>query len=73
MYPDRTSWNSEQVAKRLNVKLWRVHELVRQDILPHYRLGRQVRFDPESIEEFIRAGGKALPGGWRRKANTGAA
>ena len=73
MYPDRTSWNSAQVSKRLNVKLWRVHELVRKDIRPHYRLGRQVRSDPESIEEFIRAGGRALPGGWRRKANTDAA
>ena len=35
MQSERTSWNSTQVAKRINVALWRVRELVRQDILPN--------------------------------------
>jgi len=45
----------------------RVHELARQGLLPAVRLGRQVRFDPDAIDEFITSGGKALDGGWRRE------
>lgn len=64
----KTSWDARQAGQRLGVDDWRVRDLVRQGILPHYRLGRQVRFDPDAIEEFIRTGGKPLagPGGWRK-------
>ncbi len=50
----------------LNVKPSRVQELVRQGILPHFRLGRQIRIDRQQLRHFIERGGKALPGGWRR-------
>jgi excisionase family DNA binding protein len=54
------------VAPVLNVSEARVLELARQRLLPSVRLGRQVRFDSQALDEWIAAGGKALPGGWRR-------
>ena len=39
----------------------RVYELVRQGILPHVRLGRQVRFEERAIRSFIESGGCGLP------------
>lgn len=57
-----------EVAEILAVTPARVYELVRQDVLPHVRLGRQVRIDPDRLEEWIAAGGQALPGVWRRAA-----
>ncbi len=56
------------VAKILDVSEDRVYTLAREGILPHVRLGRQIRIDSQVLEEFIRGGGKALPGGWRREA-----
>ena len=57
----------EEVAGVLNVSYLRATALVREGILPTVHLGRQKRIDPRKLEEFIQAGGKALPGGWRRK------
>lgn len=57
-----------EAAEILAVTPARVYELVRQDVLPHVRLGRQVRIDPDRLEAWIAAGGQALPGGWRRAA-----
>ena len=59
---------TEEVARILKVKRQRVRELVRQDIIPHFRLGRQIRIDREQLQQFIARGGQALPGGWRRTA-----
>ena len=47
-------------AAVLNTSRGRVYELVRQDILPHVRLGRQVRFDERAILSFIESGGRGL-------------
>ncbi len=58
----------EEVADILGVRVHRVYELARADILPHVRLGRQLRFSPAKINEFIEGGGQALPGGWKREA-----
>jgi len=57
----------EEAAKILNVTYFRACELVRRDILPAVKLGRQVRIDPGRLQHFIENGGKSLPGGWRRK------
>jgi excisionase family DNA binding protein len=62
---------TNEVARILKVKPSRVQELVRQGILPHFRLGRQIRIDQQQLQHFIERGGQALPGGWRR--TTGAA
>lgn len=48
---------ARDVARRLNVPLPRVYELVRAGTLPHIRLGRQVRFDAERLERWLARGG----------------
>ncbi len=57
-----------EVADILGVRVHRVYELARQGIIPVVKIGRQLRFSPERIQEFIESGGKALPGGWKREA-----
>ncbi|MCL4843495.1 MAG: helix-turn-helix domain-containing protein [Bryobacteraceae bacterium] len=58
-----------EVATILHVSYARAAELARTHILPIVRLGRQVRVDQEVLECFIRDGGRALPGGWKRSAD----
>jgi putative molybdopterin biosynthesis protein len=59
---------TNEVAGILKVKVFRVQELVRKGILPHFRLGRQIRIDPQQLHKFIERGGQALPGDWRRSS-----
>jgi len=50
----------------------RAYELARVGILPDgvvVRLGRQIRFDEDALVDWIRGGGQALPGGWKREAD----
>lgn len=57
----RKLMSAAEVAQVLGVKLHRVYELARIGTIPAVRLGRQVRFDPRAIEDWIRSGGQALP------------
>jgi excisionase family DNA binding protein len=59
------------VARLLDVKEHRVRELARQNLIPHVRIGRQLRFDSVQLNEWIARGGQALPGGWRRESSDG--
>ena len=59
----------EKVAFRLGITEARGYELARTNILPVVRLGRQIRIDPDALEEFIKKGGQALPGGWKKEAS----
>lgn len=62
---------AEYGAKRIGVDRQRFYELARRNVLPPgvvVRLGRQLRVNPQRLEEFIEAGGQTLPGGWRREA-----
>lgn len=56
---------AEQVSEQLGLKPQRVYELCRQGILPHVRLGRQIRIVEEQLNEWLLNGGSPLPGGWR--------
>jgi excisionase family DNA binding protein len=58
-----------EVCDRLAISYPRAAQLAREGILPVVKLGRQTRIDPKRLEEFIQTGGKALPGGWRRKGS----
>lgn len=51
----------------------RAYELARQNLIPHVRLGRQVRFVPEQVDSWIASGGQALAGGWRHESNENSA
>jgi excisionase family DNA binding protein len=56
-----------EVARLLGVREARVYELAKSGTLPSVRLGRQVRIDEGRLAEWIRNGGAALPGGWKRE------
>lgn len=58
----------EEVAAKLGVSRARCYELIRKGLLPAVRLGRQLRVDPTQLDEWLRGGGRALPGGWREEA-----
>lgn len=58
----------EEVAEALGVTKSRVYDLVRAGLLPAVRLGRQIRIDEEALRDWVRKGGQAWPGGWRREA-----
>jgi len=64
----RRVWRVAEVARILDVSESRVYELIRQEILPSVRLGRQIRVDKKALDEFIQGGGQALPGGWKHEA-----
>ena len=57
----------EDVARDFGVSKARMYELIRQGLIPVVRLGRQIRLSPDALDEWIRAGGQALPGGWKRE------
>ncbi len=56
-----------QAAERLDVTLARLYELARTGTLPAVRIGRQIRFSPDALSEWIESGGQSLAGGWRRE------
>jgi len=62
---DKKCLKASEVAEILQISRARVYELAREGILPHTKLGRQIRFSKDQLEEFIKNGGKALPGGWK--------
>lgn len=65
---DRKLIKTAKLATMLDVSEDRARELARCGLIPCVRVGRQLRFDPEAIEDWIAEGGQALPGGWRREA-----
>lgn len=58
--------SASEVAEILGVRQARVYALLRSGIIPAVHLGRQVRVDEQVLDEWIEAGGQALPGGWKR-------
>ena len=51
--------DARQVSQRLQVRLHRAYELIRKGTIPVVRIGRQVRVDPDALEDWIGAGGCA--------------
>ena len=64
---DRRLITIPEVSQILEVNVQRAYELVRLGLIPSVRLGRQVRVDSKSLEDFIEKGGKALSGGWKKE------
>jgi excisionase family DNA binding protein len=52
---------ADEVAEILRVTPARLYGLARCGVLPSIRIGRQVRFAPAAIEQFIARGGYSLP------------
>jgi excisionase family DNA binding protein len=59
--------NMQEVAERLGVSLQRAYEMGRSGLLPVVRLGRQMRVEEGRLIAWVEGGGRALPGGWRRR------
>ena len=48
---------AKEVAPILQVTEARVYEMSRENLLPTVRMGRQVRYDEETLRNWIKAGG----------------
>ncbi len=62
---------AEQVGVLLQVPRSRIYELAREGILPHVRIGRQIRVSAGALEKWIADGGHALPSGGQHIDNEG--
>jgi excisionase family DNA binding protein len=56
----------DELSHILRVSRQRAYELCRNNVVPHVRLGRQIRIDPGQLQTWLADGGRGLPGGWRR-------
>jgi excisionase family DNA binding protein len=56
-----------QLAARLGVSRWTLYSWVGSGVLPHFRLGRQLRFDASEVDEALRAR-RSIPPGRRHEA-----
>ena len=48
---------ARDLSATTGIPLWRLYELTRSGGVPHVRLGRAVRYDPEAVASWIAAGG----------------
>lgn len=52
---DKALLKVPDVARRLGISVPHVYGLARRGEIPCVRIGTSVRFDPEDVEEYIRA------------------
>jgi excisionase family DNA binding protein len=57
----------EQAATVLRLPKRSLLAAAAEGIVPCVRIGRRVRFDREELTAWIKNGGKAFEGGWRRE------
>jgi len=62
-----------EAAKLLHLSVPGVYGLVRSGVVPACRLGRAIRISERVLQNYITAGGRAWPGGWRKRSSSGAA
>jgi excisionase family DNA binding protein len=53
------NWKAEDVAEAINSNRYQVYDLTRRGLIPHARIGRSVRYNPERIAAWLEAGGTA--------------
>ena len=54
-------WHARQLAQRLGIHRTHLYLLVRTGRIPHLRIGRGLRFDPNAIRAWERSGGWVTP------------
>ncbi|MFB5192947.1 helix-turn-helix domain-containing protein [Alicyclobacillus fastidiosus] len=59
--------HAQEVARVLGVSVQRVYTLARNGVLPATRMGRQIRIDSNVLEQWVKHGGQAYLGGWRKE------
>ncbi len=52
---------AKEVSVLVRIPLARVYELARMNLIPSVRMGRQVRFNEESLREWAANGGSLQP------------
>ena len=55
-----------EVAMTLRLSLGAVYGLIRDGVLPATHIGRRIRIPEKVLTNFIEAGGRGWPGGWRK-------
>lgn len=58
--------DAPEAAGRLAISRRELYAATRAGLVPCVRIGRRLRWDRDALEEWARAGGQALPRGWRR-------
>jgi excisionase family DNA binding protein len=67
-------WGARELAQRLGIHRTRLYHLVRTGRIPHLRIGRAIRFDPNVIRGWEQGGGWTSPnlkGAAERRAKAG--
>jgi excisionase family DNA binding protein len=49
--------DAKKTAARLGISTWQLYSLAARGLIPSVKLGRSVRFDPETISKWIAEGG----------------
>jgi hypothetical protein len=60
------------VSTKIPLSDQQIGALVRENFFPAgvvVRMGRRIFINPQKLDEFLQAGGKPWPGGWKRKAD----
>jgi excisionase family DNA binding protein len=60
--PEERSWDIAAVAAFLGVSDSTIRRMVRGGVLPYFRVGAQVRFDPARLRAWRRATERTPPG-----------
>jgi excisionase family DNA binding protein len=66
----KESIDTEELACVFGVSVERIQELVRRDLVPHFKMGRLTRFQPAAIQRYMLNGGCSVPGAWRQLVST---
>ena len=57
---------ADVVAELLGLTTQALYEAVRKNLIPHIRIGRRLRFDPDAIASWTANGGTPLGEGQRQ-------
>jgi hypothetical protein len=52
-------WNDRQVAAAVGMTVKRIQEIARLGLLPGFKVGRNWRFDPDSVRAWIKGSGRS--------------
>ena len=55
-----------EVSAQLRVSRGCIYALIKANVLPAMRIGRQYRVAEKALGNFLEAGGRGWPGGWRK-------
>ena len=56
----KPSKGAKWAAEFYDCSTYRVYQMCREGLIPHFRLGRRVLFDPDKTQQFRDNGGKSL-------------